>query len=94
MSADTERGKLDGLLVIMGSLSHGLEQVLGRGAATVTFRAGRKLGLKSEVSQQSSDLQTALQILQRNSKAKAFDGLSKFGNPRRARAPFMKKKGN
>jgi predicted hydrocarbon binding protein len=44
----------------MGSLSHGLEQVLGRGAETVTFRAGRNVGLKSTVSQQESDVLAAL----------------------------------
>ena len=60
---ENERRKLDGLLVIMASLAHGLEHVLGRGAATVTFRAGRKIGLKSQSSGQSEDLTKALDIL-------------------------------
>jgi predicted hydrocarbon binding protein len=60
---DNERRKLDGLLVIMASLAHGLEHVLGRGAATVTFRAGRKIGLKSQSSAKSEDLSKALEIL-------------------------------
>lgn len=63
--AAATRSKLDGLLVIMASLSHGLEQVLGRGAATVTFRAGRKIGLKSEMKEKSSELIQALAILQK-----------------------------
>jgi len=61
----TERNKLDGLLVILGSLAHGLEHVLGRGAATVTFRAGRKIGLKSTINEKNEELTKALEILQR-----------------------------
>jgi predicted hydrocarbon binding protein len=64
MSVDKAKGELQGLLVFMASLSHGLEQVLGRGAASLTFRAGRTIGLKSEVSGKSTDLTKALQILQ------------------------------
>ena len=47
MGVAESRDELQGLLVVMASLSHGLEQVLGRGAETVTFRAGRTVGLKS-----------------------------------------------
>jgi predicted hydrocarbon binding protein len=47
----------------MASLAHGLEQVLGRGAATVTFRAGRKIGLKSKVGERSEELLKALDLL-------------------------------
>lgn len=62
---DSERNKLDGLMVIMASLAHGLEQVLGRGAATVTFRAGRKLGLKATMIERSEELLAALDLLKR-----------------------------
>jgi predicted hydrocarbon binding protein len=44
----------------MASLSHGLEKVLGRGAETVTFRAGKTVGLKSGIGQQEGDLMAAL----------------------------------
>ena len=71
-AVDAQRRKLDGLLVIMASLSHGLEQVLGRGASTVTFRAGRKIGLKSQASQKCEDLAKALDILRQ---ALARDGI-------------------
>ena len=54
------KDELQGLLVVMASLSHGLEQVLGRGADTVTFRAGKTVGLKSNFGAQESDLLTAL----------------------------------
>jgi len=55
--------ELQGLLVVMASLSHGLEQVLGRGAAPVTFRAGRTVGLKSEVKRKEADPLPALEVL-------------------------------
>jgi len=55
--------ELDGLLVAMASLSHGLEQVLGRGAAPVTFRAGRAIGLKADIKRKESDTLAALTVL-------------------------------
>jgi predicted hydrocarbon binding protein len=54
------KDELQGLLVVMGSLSHGLEKVLGRGAETVTFRAGRTVGLKSAINQKEEDVLAAL----------------------------------
>ena len=60
MGTTETRDELQGLLVLMGSLSHGLEQTLGRGAETVTFRAGKAVGLKSAATRQESDLLTAL----------------------------------
>jgi predicted hydrocarbon binding protein len=60
MGIAESRDELQGLLVVMASLSHGLEQVLGRGAETVTFRAGRTVGLKNGVGQPEGDLLTAL----------------------------------
>jgi predicted hydrocarbon binding protein len=60
MGIAESRDELQGLLVVMASLSHGLEQVLGRGAETVTFRAGRTVGLKSGTGQQEADLMAAL----------------------------------
>ena len=61
MDVTRQRGQLQGLLVLMGSLSHGLETVLGRGAATVTFRAGRTVGLKADVRERTADVERALE---------------------------------
>jgi predicted hydrocarbon binding protein len=58
-------GELQGLMVFMASLSHGLETVLGRGAATITYRAGRKVGLEADVSERASDPIAALAVLDR-----------------------------
>jgi predicted hydrocarbon binding protein len=60
MGLSETRDEVQGLLVVMASLSHGLEQVLGRGAETVTFRAGKTVGLKSNITQQESDILVAL----------------------------------
>ena len=60
MGPSETRDELQGLLVVMASLSHGLEQVLGRGAETVTFRSGKTVGLKSNISEKESDLLVAL----------------------------------
>ncbi len=60
MGPSETRDELQGLLVVMASLSHGLEHVLGRGAETVTFRAGKTVGLKSNVASKESDILTAL----------------------------------
>jgi hypothetical protein len=63
MDVTRQRGQLQGLLVLMGSLSHGLETVLGRGAATVTFRAGRTVGLKADVRERTADVERALVLV-------------------------------
>ena len=59
-----QRGELQGLLVLMASVSHGLEAVLGRGASTITFRAGRTIGLKANVSEQTRDVPHAIDLVQ------------------------------
>jgi predicted hydrocarbon binding protein len=63
MDLSRKSSELQGLLVLMGSLAHGLEMVLGRGAGTVTFRAGRNIGLKATVREQSSDVERALELV-------------------------------
>jgi len=60
MGVPETRDELQGLLVVMASLSHGLEQVLGRGADTVTFRAGKNVGLKSGAAAQTGDILSSL----------------------------------
>ena len=57
-------GELQGLMVFMASLSHGLESVLGRGAKSVVFRAGRNVGMKVKVQKQSNDPLEALELVQ------------------------------
>jgi predicted hydrocarbon binding protein len=57
------RDELEGLLLVMASLSHGLEHVLGRGAATVTFRAGRTIGLKADTKNKDTNLISALDLV-------------------------------
>jgi predicted hydrocarbon binding protein len=61
---DRKKGELQGLMVLMASLSHGLEQMLGRAASTITFRAGRAVGLKADVEKKSTDPIEALSLLQ------------------------------
>jgi predicted hydrocarbon binding protein len=63
MGLSETRDELQGLLVVMASLSHGLEQVMGRGADTVTFRAGKNVGLKSAATAQESDILKALTLV-------------------------------
>lgn len=56
--------RLHGLMVFLASAANGLELLLGRGAPSVTFRAGRGTGLKVKVQQQEkSDLLKALNVL-------------------------------
>ena len=63
MEVNVKREELQGLLVFMSSLSHAMEKVLGRGAAPITFRAGRTIGLKSEVDKKSTDVTEALDLV-------------------------------
>lgn len=72
MTIDDKRSELQGLMVVMASLSHGLEQVLGRGATTITFRAGRTIGLKSELSSSEPDMVKALALLDSQMQAKGI----------------------
>ncbi len=48
-----------GLMVFLASASHGLEELLGRGAPSITFRAGRTKGLEVEVQRKEPDDLTA-----------------------------------
>lgn len=70
---DPIKGELQGLMVLMASLSHGMEQVLGRGATTITFRAGRTVGLRSEVAQKSTDPVEALEVLKKEMSSKGIE---------------------
>jgi predicted hydrocarbon binding protein len=55
---------LQGLMVFLASTANGLEEVLGRGAGSVTYRAGRQSGLKREVkATETGDLLKALDLV-------------------------------
>lgn len=71
--AERMKGELQGLMVLMASLSHGLEHTLGRGASTITFRAGRTVGSRSEVGDKSVDPIAALDILRKELAKKGID---------------------
>jgi len=94
MDAQAQRGKLDGLLVIMASLSHGLEHVLGRGASTVTFRAGRKIGLKAQVQEKSADLKKALEIVPSELERNGIHWPFEIWKPSNSSEVFYQKDGN
>lgn len=65
--------ELQGLLVLMASLSHGLEAVLGRGAATITFRAGKTVGMKSETAVQGLEIVEALRLVSEKLSARGIE---------------------
>ena len=51
-------------MVFLASAANGLEEMLGRGAGSVTFRAGRLTGLQTPVQRkESSDLLRALDLV-------------------------------
>jgi predicted hydrocarbon binding protein len=55
---------LQGLMVFLASTADGLEEVLGRGAGSITYRAGRQAGLKRTVkATERDDLLKALDLV-------------------------------
>lgn len=90
---DPIRGELQGLMVLMASLSHGLEQVLGRGASTITFRAGRTVGLRSQVERTSTDPIEALAILEKELVAKGIEWPFEVWKPEGAK-DFIEQRGD
>ena len=60
---EIKRCELQGLMVFAGSLAYGLEQMLGRGATSINFRAGRNVGFKGDVLKKTDDIIEALDIL-------------------------------
>ncbi|MFP4315914.1 MAG: hypothetical protein ACLFQR_06795 [Desulfovibrionales bacterium] len=47
---------LQGSMIFLASVANGLEELVGRGAPSVTFRAGRNIGLKAKVSRKETEL--------------------------------------
>lgn len=64
MNRNEELQKVQSLMVFLASASHGLEELLGRGSTSITFRAGRTAGLKSKVEKkETGDLLKALEVV-------------------------------
>lgn len=56
--------QVQGQMVFLASAAHGLEKLLGRGAPSITFRAGRTSGRKVEVAKtEQADLVKALNLV-------------------------------
>jgi predicted hydrocarbon binding protein len=86
-------GELQGLLVFVASLSHGLESVLGRGAATITFRAGRTIGLKTKASRTSTDPIEALALVSDQMATLGIEWPFEVWKPEGTADPFYAKDG-
>jgi predicted hydrocarbon binding protein len=80
-SSANPTGELQGLLVLVASLSHGLENVLGRGAPPITFRAGRTIGLKAKVSKTTTDPIEALTLVRQELDATGIHWPFEIWNP-------------
>lgn len=93
MDVARQRGELQGLLVLMASLSHGLETVLGRGAATVTFRAGKTVGLQAEIRERSDDVERALLLVGEELRAIGIEWPFVLWKPAGAAGAFYEKDG-
>ena len=52
--------RIQGAMVFLAAGANGLEVLLGRGAASITFRAGRMTGLKADVERTEQDIFKAL----------------------------------
>ena len=63
MSTPDKLKYLQGSMLFLASVANGLEELVGRGASSVTFRAGRNTGLKTAVASKETDI------------IKAFDGV-------------------
>jgi predicted hydrocarbon binding protein len=54
---------LQGSMMFLASIANGLEELVGRGAPSVTFRAGRSVGLKVAVTEMEDDLLKAFDVV-------------------------------
>jgi len=61
MERSEKLAEIQGLMVFLASMANGLEDILGRGAGAITYRAGRTSGRKTEIETgQREDLLEAL----------------------------------
>jgi hypothetical protein len=64
MQNNEQLQKVQGLMVLLSSLANGLDDFFGQGAASITYRAGRTVGLKTPVlRQERDDLLKALEVV-------------------------------
>jgi predicted hydrocarbon binding protein len=56
MNAPEHLKYLQGSMIFLASVANGVEELVGRGAPSVTFRAGRNTGLKADVATREPDL--------------------------------------
>lgn len=62
MNQHEQLQKVQGLMVFLASSAHGLEDLLGRGAPSITFRAGRTTGRQIDIQkEEKGDLLKALE---------------------------------
>ncbi len=63
--ATSEKVKhLQGSMMFLASIANGLEDLIGRGATGITFRAGRTAGLNAEIEQrETSDILKAFDLM-------------------------------
>lgn len=54
---------VQGSMLFLGSIAHGLEELVGRGALGITFRAGRNLALKVDINATEDDLLKAIGVV-------------------------------
>ncbi len=55
--------RLQGSMMFLAGVANGLDDLVGRGAPGITFRAGISAGLKSKVEKQQTDLMTSFDIM-------------------------------
>jgi predicted hydrocarbon binding protein len=64
MDPNPDQQRTQGLMVFLASAANGLEEVLGRGAGSITYRSGRSAGLKTAVQRtEREDLLKALDLV-------------------------------
>ena len=63
VAQNAELARVQGLMIFLASAANGLENLLGSGAPSITFRAGRTAGLKSGGGPKEADLDKALPLV-------------------------------
>jgi len=64
MSDQPKHDEVQGLMVLLASFSHGLEETIGRGAKSVVFRAGKGVGAKCEAKEKTEDPIKAIELVE------------------------------